>query len=107
MEMEKQEISAPVIGSEYLYWAKTAAHARFNLATSGVMHYTLSELGATMDDIEISGPSFYGYEPLQQALADKCGVSPDQVVAATGTAMANYLAMAAVVKPGDDVLIEQ
>jgi aspartate/methionine/tyrosine aminotransferase len=92
--------------SDYIEWAKTSSQAKFNLATSGVMHYPMSELGATIEDIELSGPSWYGYEPLQEALAAKCGVDPENVVAATGTSMANYLAMAAVLEPGDEVLIE-
>src|SRR5262249_23557981 len=65
-----------------------------------------SELGVTLADLEISGPSWYGYEPLQKALATKCGVGLDNVVAATGTSMANHLAMAALLQPGDEVIIE-
>lgn len=99
--------SPRVMSSEYIEWAKLRAGARFNLATSGVMHYPLRELGATLDDLEISGPSTYGYEPLQQALAKKCGVSADCVVAAIGTSQANHLAMAATIEPGDEVLIER
>ena len=34
------------------------------------------------------------------------GVSVEQVVAADGTSMANFLAMAALIAPGDEVLIE-
>ncbi|MGH9902501.1 MAG: aminotransferase class I/II-fold pyridoxal phosphate-dependent enzyme, partial [Pyrinomonadaceae bacterium] len=48
----------------------------------------------------------YGYEPLQAALAAKCRVPPECVVAATGTSMANHLVMAATLEPGDEVLIE-
>ena len=55
----------------------------------------------------MSGPSLYGYGPLQRALALKCQVAPYNIVAATGTSMANHLAMAAVVEPGDEVLIER
>jgi aspartate/methionine/tyrosine aminotransferase len=93
--------------SEYIEWAKTRSQARFNLATSGVIHYPIAELGATIEDIELSGPSWYGYEPLQQALAAKCGVTTDSVVAATGTSMSNYLAMAAILEPGDDLVVER
>jgi aspartate/methionine/tyrosine aminotransferase len=95
-----------VFGSEYIEWAKTQSHARFNLATSGVAPYPLSGLAVKLEDLEISGPSYYGYEPLQQALAAKCGVPAECVVAANGTQMANHLAMAAVLQPGDEVLIE-
>jgi aspartate/methionine/tyrosine aminotransferase len=87
-------------------WAKRRAHAKYNLATSGVAHWKLRDLPISIEDLEISGPSYYGFEPLQNALSKHCGVPPDRIVAATGTSMANYLAMAAVLKPGDEVLIE-
>lgn len=93
--------------SEYIEWAKTRSQARFSLAASGVMNYPMSELGASIDDIEISGPSWYGYEPLQQALAAKCGAAVENVVAAIGTSMANFMAMAAILEPGDEVVIER
>jgi aspartate/methionine/tyrosine aminotransferase len=93
-------------GSDYIEWAKTRSQARFNLATSGVLHYPIAELPVAIDDIELSGPSWYGYEPLQQALAAKCGVSRENVVAAIGTSMANHLAMAAILEAGDEALIE-
>jgi aspartate/methionine/tyrosine aminotransferase len=67
----------------------------------------LRELGVSLDDIELSGPSFYGYEPLQHALAAKTGAPQDCVVATVGTSLANHLAMAAIIEPGDEVLIEQ
>jgi aspartate/methionine/tyrosine aminotransferase len=95
-----------VKASEYIEWAKTSSQAKFNLATSGVMNYPMAEFPVRLEDIELSGPSWYGYEPLQQALAAKCGVAKDNVVAAIGTSMANYLAMAAILNPGDEVLIE-
>ena len=98
--------------SEYLEWSKTRPRTRFNLGVSGVCDYPLSELIAAtggklrIEDLELSGPSFYGYPPLQQALAAKIGVPPECVVAATGTSMANHLVMAATLEPGDEVLIE-
>ena len=93
--------------SEYIEWAKTQAHATYSLANSGLSPYPLNQLPVQIEDLEINGPSFYGYEPLQQALATKCGVSPDSVVAAVGTTMANFLVMAATIEAGDEVLIEQ
>lgn len=95
------------IASDYMQWAKTNLQARFNLASSGLMNYPLSELPVKLDDLEISGASYYGYEPLQKALAAKCRVPVECVIAANGTSMANHLAMAALVEPGDEVLIEQ
>jgi aspartate/methionine/tyrosine aminotransferase len=94
------------MSSSYMEWAKTRSHCRFNLATSGVANYPLSELPVRLEDLEISGPSSYGYQPLQQALARKCGVPPECIVAAAGTSMANHLAMAATITQGDEVVIE-
>ena len=91
--------------SDYMHWAKTQSRARFNLATSGVGSFPLAEL-PRQPALAINGDSTYGYAPLQQAIARKCGVDPECVVATAGTSMANHLAMAAIVEPGDEVLIE-
>jgi len=98
--------SALGMQSDYMEWAKLHSHARYSLANSGVMNYPLASLGARMEDLEISGASYYGYEPLLDALARKCAVPADCVVAAVGTSQANHLAMAATLEPGDEVLIE-
>jgi aspartate/methionine/tyrosine aminotransferase len=93
--------------SDYMLWAKTQGRAKFNLATSGVGPFPLRDLPVTIDQLEINGDSDYGYTPLQRAIAKKCGVDPDCVVAAAGTSMANHLAMATLIDPGDEVLIER
>jgi len=93
--------------SDYMLWAKTQGRARFNLATSGVGSFPLHALPVAIDQLEINGDSTYGYAPLQHAIGKKCGVDPDTVVAAAGTSMANHLAMATLLDPGDEVLIEQ
>lgn len=95
------------MASEYLEWAKLCSAAKYNLATSGIMGYPLAELPLKVEDLEVNGPTQYGYAPLQERLARLCGVKPECVVEAAGTAMANHLAMAAVLEPGDDVLVEQ
>ena len=95
------------MSSEYMAWAKTSAKATYNLAASGVEAYPLNKLPVKIEDLEISGPSGYGYGPLQLALSAKSGVDPDCVVAAVGTSFANFLAMSAMIEPGDEVLIEE
>ncbi|HEX2094921.1 MAG TPA: pyridoxal phosphate-dependent aminotransferase, partial [Longimicrobiaceae bacterium] len=99
-------MAARVLESEYLRWAKLCSHARFNLATSGLANFPLAELPVRLEELELSGPSFYGYEPLQRALAARCGVPVECVVAAVGTSMANHLVMAALLEPGDELLVE-
>jgi aspartate/methionine/tyrosine aminotransferase len=96
-----------VFESEYMQWAKERSQARFNLATSGVPNLPASELPFSATDLELTGSDAYGYLPLLEAIAAKCGVAPENVVTAAGTSMANHLALAALVEPGDDVLVEQ
>jgi len=92
--------------SDYMHWSKTQSRARFNLATSGVAAFPLSELQADFEKLEINGENSYSYEALQSAIAKHHGVNPECVVEAAGTSMANHLAMAAIIEPGDEVLIE-
>ena len=96
-----------VTESEYMHWAKTRSRARFNLATSGVANVSMNELEVTIGDLEITRAGGYGYEPLQKALSERYGVNVDSIAAATGTSLANHLAMACLVKPGDEVLLER
>jgi aspartate/methionine/tyrosine aminotransferase len=93
--------------SPYLVWVKTQPHAKYNLATSGVMNFPLAELPVRLENLEISGQTpGYGYAPLQESLAHHAKVPKECVVAAIGTSMANYLAYAGTLEPGDDVLVE-
>ena len=94
------------MNSPYMQFAKLRSEATYNLATSGIVSYPLSELPVRIEDLEINGPTIYGYAPLQERLARYNKVSEDCIVAAAGTSMANHLAMAATFDPGDDVLIE-
>jgi aspartate/methionine/tyrosine aminotransferase len=89
-----------------MHWSKTRSRARFNLATSGVAPFSLCDLPVSLAELEINGDNSYGYPPLQQAIAAHHDVDPDCVVESAGTSMANHLAMAAIIEPGDDVLIE-
>lgn len=92
--------------SDYMHWAKTQSRARYNLATSGVGAFPLREFPGTVP-LEINGDNSYGYGPLKEAIADYHDVDPDNVVTAAGTSMANYLAFATLLEPGDEVVIEQ
>jgi aspartate/methionine/tyrosine aminotransferase len=93
--------------SDYLHWAKTQSRARYNLATSGVGAFPLRELPFDLNRLEIYGDNSYGYAPLQRAIARHAGVEAECVVEAAGTSMANHLAMAAILDPGDELLMEQ
>jgi aspartate/methionine/tyrosine aminotransferase len=94
-----------VMGSSYMHWAKTRSVAKYNLATSGLGNVKLKELRVSLDDLELTEGG-YGYQPLIQSIATRYRVAPEEVVTAAGTTFANHLAMAALIKPGDEILFE-
>ncbi len=95
-----------VMGSTYMHWAKTSSSAKYNLATSGLANLSLNDLDVSLEKLEITDGG-YGYRPLVEAIAHRYRVDTDSIVTAAGTSFANHLAMAALVKPGDEVLFEQ
>ena len=92
--------------SEYMHWAKTQSRARYNLATSGVGAFPMKELPFDPGTLEINGENSYGYRPLVAAIAGQTRGRSRLRRGGGGTSMANHLAMAAILEPGDEVLIE-
>jgi len=95
-----------IMSSEYMNWAKTRSSAKFNLATSGLADLKLKDLKVSLDDLEITGGG-YGYAPLVKAIAERYRVDTSSIVTAAGTTFANHLAMATLIRPGDEVIFEQ
>src|SRR4029077_9533457 len=75
--------------SPYMEWAKTLSHARFNLATSGLLGVPFTEFPLRLENLEISAAGAYGYTTLIQRLAQHASVPEECVVTAAGTSMAN------------------
>ena len=92
--------------SPYMQWSKLRSTAKYNLATSGLVGLPLAELGVSIDQLEINGPTVYGYDVLLQSLAQRYRVPQECVVSAMGTSFSNHLALAAATEPGDEILIE-
>jgi aspartate/methionine/tyrosine aminotransferase len=93
--------------SDYMHWAKFKRPVRFALTTSEVPHFRMDSLPWTVADLDLDGASHPRYAPLREAVAARYEVPVEQVVAADGTSMANFLAMAALIDPGDEVLVER
>ena len=91
----------------YLLWAKTRAPAPIDLAGSNLLHCTLDDLPGARDAVDLSAPNDDGYAPLVERLAAHYGVDAGRVVTAAGCSGANFLAIAATVGGGDDVLVER
>ena len=92
--------------SGYMHWAKFKPVARFSLTGSEVPHFRMDRLPLSLADLDLDGASHPRYAPLRERIAARYGVGVEQVVAADGTSMANFLAMAALISPGDEVLVE-
>jgi aspartate/methionine/tyrosine aminotransferase len=91
----------------YLHWAKTRPVPPIDLAGSNLLHCTIEELPGAREALDLSTPSGEGYPPLVAAIADHYGCASDRILTAPGCSGANFVVIAALVGPGDDVLIEQ
>ena len=91
----------------YMEWAKTRPAAEFDLAGSNILACTLDDLPGAREAIALDGANDNGYRPLMDAIARRYGVDADRVTTAGGTAGANFLAFAALLEAGDEVLVER
>lgn len=88
-------------------WAKTRPAVTWDLAISNVLGLSIEELPGAADALALSGRNDSGYEPLMDAIARQYGVRPTQVTTAQGASGANFLVYAALLKHGDDILVER
>ena len=91
----------------YMEWAKSRPAPAIDLAGSNLLACTLQDLPGARDALDLAGESADGYRPLLEAIAARYAVSPDRVSLAGGCSGANYLAFAALVDAGDEVLVEK
>jgi aspartate/methionine/tyrosine aminotransferase len=99
-----------IASAPYLRWAKTRPRVTYDLGSSGVVPVSTEELlgeAQAKSSFDISGPNDEGYPPLRDAIAERYGLPSECVSIAGGAAGANFLALLALVGPGDDVLIER
>jgi aspartate/methionine/tyrosine aminotransferase len=91
---------APV---RYIQWAlKFYGKVPFDLASSGIPHVTWSSLGAHEPaDIDLDA-----YVRFREAIARYNDVTSAEVMPALGTSQAVFLAYAAMLSPGDEILVE-
>ncbi len=101
-------MSARTMQSDYMHFAKYGtAGAKYGLANSGIVDATWADLGATLDDLALHGANGGGYTPLREIVAARFGIDAACVtMPGGGCSFANHLALAAMVAPGEEVLIE-
>lgn len=96
-----------IMQSDYMHWAKFKPPVRYPLTSSEVPHFRMNRLPIGLTDLDLDGASHPRYAPLREAIGERYRFPAERIVAADGTSMANYLAMSALITPGDDVLIER
>ena len=92
--------------SSYMEWAKSRPRPGIDLAGSNLLACSLEDLPGARDAVDIAGESPEGYPPLREAVAERYGVSAERVALASGCSGANFLACAALLAPGDEVVVE-
>ena len=90
----------------YMRWAKYRPHARYDLAGSNLVACTRDDAPGIMDDLPLTGPGPEGYPPLFEAIGKRYGVGSERIALATGCSEANFLVCAALLRPGDETLVE-
>ena len=93
--------------SDYMHWFKVQKPVRINLASSEVPHFRLDRLPLAINELDLDGASHPRYAPLRERVGKRHGVGAEHIVTANGTSMANFLAMAALIAPGDEVIFER
>jgi len=87
-------------------WAKARPSARLDLAGSNICACSIDELPGVREAIAFDGNNENGYGPLLEAIAARYEVAANCVTTAQGASGANFLAFAALLDPGDEVLVE-
>jgi aspartate/methionine/tyrosine aminotransferase len=99
-----------IAAAPYLRWAKVRPRVTYDLASSGLVPVSTEELlgdATAKSSFDISGPNDDGYVPLREAIARRYGVPTECVSIAGGAAGANFLVCLALLRPGDEALIER
>jgi aspartate/methionine/tyrosine aminotransferase len=93
---------------EYLSWARHAQNTprRVSLLYSG-LNTPLERIPFELSDVAHAVPPAYEDPVLLEGLSERYGVPASNVFPALGTSQGMFLALAAIVKPGDEVLTER
>lgn len=96
----------PQSWAPYMTWAKHHEPVRLDLTGSNLLPCTIDDLPGARDALVLYARNDDGWPPLIDAIATRYGVDRDRVATAPGGSGANFLALAALVRPGDTVLTE-
>ncbi|MDZ4803957.1 MAG: pyridoxal phosphate-dependent aminotransferase [Candidatus Eisenbacteria bacterium] len=94
---------------DYMEFAKTdqGDHVRFPLAGSGFNLEDPGILDVDLSAVRLTRQPDYGHPALRAAIAKRYGVSGNEALPLAGTSLGIFLVAAALLSPGDHVLVEQ
>ncbi len=95
------------VWAPYMEWAKDHPRPRFDLCGSNLAPCTIEDLPETGRAVEPNGDNDHGYAPLIESIASYYGTTSERVALASGASGANFLVLAALLSPGDEVVIER
>jgi len=90
----------------YMEWAQSRPPARWDLAGSNLVHVELEELEGAASTLVLHGENTGGHPELLEALAEHYATTSERIAAAAGASGANFIALVALLRPGDEVLCE-
>lgn len=96
----------PATWAPYMTWSKHHDKAECDLSGSNLLPCTLEEFPEALEAMALYGRNDDGWPPLVEAIAKRYGVGVDQVTTGPGASGANFLALAALLRPGDTLLAE-
>lgn len=94
------------VWAPYMEWAKRHPRPRFDLCGSNLAPCTIDDLPGARRLVEPNGDNDHGYVPLIESIAGYYETTTARVALASGASGANFLVMASLLSPGDEVLIE-
>ena len=96
----------PDTWAPYMTWSKHHDQAGCDLSGSNLLPCTLDEFPEAREAMELYGRNDDGWPPLVEAIAARYSVEAQQIATGPGASGANFLALAALLRPGDTLLAE-
>jgi len=96
----------PDTWAPYMTWSKHHDKATFDLSGSNLLPCTLDEFPEALEAMALYGRNDDGWSPLIEAISSRYEVGTDQIATGPGASGANFLALAALLRPGDTLLTE-
>jgi aspartate/methionine/tyrosine aminotransferase len=91
---------------DLLHLFEAHPEAKYHVSSSGIRDYAVDDLAAIVKTANLGAASFGGDPALREEIAKIHGVPSDRVRVTCGASEANFLVAAALVRPGDRVLVE-